>query len=67
MCIPKAYCPKQGYRYQILCRKHDTEEWEHCDYAVDTVERDYLINKYQMVYQGEYKFLSIQPPQKFWK
>ena len=67
MCLPKAYRAEQGYRYQILCRPHGAHEWEHCDYAVDTEERDYLLNEYRIAYRGGYEFLCIQLPQKYWE
>ena len=66
-CIPKAYCPEQGYRYQIFCRQRNTREWEHCDYAVDTKEKEYLLREYTLAYQGAYEFLTVQVPQKYWK
>lgn len=66
MCLPKAYKAEQGYKYQILCRQHGAEEWEHCDYAVDEEERDYLVKEYTIAYRGAYEFLKIQVPQKYW-
>jgi len=47
MTMPKAYAPEDGYRYQILCRnKSYGNEWEHCDYAVNRKDRDYLMGEY---------------------
>lgn len=67
MALPKAYCSEQSYMYQILCRQCGAHEWEHCDYAVDKTERDYLVNEYKIAYRGGYEFLCIQLPQKYWK
>ena len=67
MALPKAYKSEQGYMYQILCRPYGRHEWEHCDYAVDKAERDYLVNEYRIAYRGGYEFLCIQLPQKYWK
>lgn len=64
MRYPKAYEPQKGYMYQILCTNEI--EWEHCDYAVDTNERNYLIKEYQMAYGNGYKFKSITLPKKYW-
>lgn len=49
MTMPKAYEPQHGYKYQILSR-YGNEEWEHCDYAVDVKEKDYLVREYMIAY-----------------
>ena len=67
MALPKAYKPEHGYMYQILCRQNGTVEWEHCDYAVDKKERDYLLNEYNLAYRGGYEFKCIQLYEKYWK
>lgn len=41
-------------------------EWEHCDYAKDRAERNYLIKEYRMAYGAGYEFNSILLPQKYW-
>jgi len=68
MSKPKAYEPQQGYRYQVLCRnQHYDRAWEHCDYAKDKTEKNYLIGEYRMAYGVGYEFKSILLPQKYWK
>ena len=67
MTLPKAYKPEYGYKYHILCRQHGSNVWEHCDYAEDGKERDYLLNDYREAYRGEYDFLCILLPRKYWK
>lgn len=61
MSLPKAYDPQQGYRYQILCRnpEYNGREWEHCDYAKNWDERNFLIREYRMAYGRGYEFKSI--------
>lgn len=68
MSKPKAYDPQQGYKYQILCRnqKYNGREWEHCDYAKDKTEKNYLINEYRLAYGVGYEFKSILLPVKYW-
>lgn len=69
MSMPKAYAPEQGYKYQILCRRpeYNGREREHCDYAKDGKEKNYLIGEYRMAYGVGYEFKSILLPEKFWK
>lgn len=64
MTRPKAYDPQQGYQYQILFR-YSGIEWEHCDYAVDKVDKNYLLREYRMAPrdQGEYKAIPL--PKKY--
>lgn len=69
MSRPKAYEPEQGYKYQILCRNqaYDGREWQHCDYATTTKDKNYLIGEYCLAYGAGYEFKSIMLPEKYWK
>lgn len=64
----KAYDPQHGYKYQIFCRhrQYNGREWEHCDYAKDKKEKNYLIGEYRLAYGMGYEFKSILLPQKYW-
>ena len=67
MARPQAYDPQAGYRYQILCRNEQYgRTWEHCDYAVDLSEKNYLIREYRLAYGVGWEFKSILLPAKFW-
>lgn len=66
MSQPKAYAPEQGYKYQILTR-YNNDPYEHCDYAKDKKEKDYLLNEYRMAYGNEFRFKTILLPEKYWK
>ena len=61
MTLPKAYEPEQGYKYQILT-KYLNENWEHCDYAKDRQEKNYLLNEYKLAYGSDFSFKIIQLP-----
>ena len=65
MSYPKAYDPQQGYRHQILTRAGE-QEWEHCDYAKDRRERDYLLGEYRLAYGPGFEFKTILFPKKYW-
>lgn len=68
MSMPKAYCPEQGYKFQILCRNQSYDRaWEHCDYAKDRKEKNYLIGEYRLAYGAGYEFQSILLPMKYHK
>lgn len=67
MTKPKVYEPEQGYKYQIFCKESGESEWEHCDYAENSIEKNYLVNEYQMAYGAGFVFKSIRLPQKYWK
>jgi hypothetical protein len=63
-----AYDPQQGCKYQIFCKNPEYGRvWEHCDYAKDTKEKDYLIGNYKQAYGNGWQFKSILLPQKYWK
>jgi hypothetical protein len=67
MAKPQAYEPTDGYKYQILCRNPSYDRaYEHCDYAKDRQEKNYLIGEYAMAYGGGYQFKSILLPAKYW-
>jgi hypothetical protein len=67
MTMPKAYAPEDGYKYQILCRNRDYgNEWEHCDYAVNRKDRDYLMGEYSLAYQG-FELKAILLPRRCWQ
>ena len=69
MAKPKAYEPQQGYRYQILCRnqQYDGKTWEHCDYAKDSQEKNYLLGEYRLAYGAGYEFGVYPFPRKYWE
>lgn len=68
MTRPIAYDPQQGYRYQILTRNPSySREWEHCDYATDRKELNYLLEEYHFAYGAGYEFKVMELPQKYWK
>lgn len=66
MSHPKAYDPQPGSRYQIFTRQGGTREWEHCDYAKDKSEKNYLIGEYHLAYGGGFGFKAILLPAKYW-
>jgi hypothetical protein len=66
MTMPQAYEPEQGYRYQILTR-YQNQPWEHCDYAKDRQEKNYLLKEYRMAYSSDMSFKVIELPMKYWK
>lgn len=67
MTMPLAYMPEQGYMYQILT-KHESRPWEHCDYAKDKADKDYLLTEYKLAYRGQpFQFKFICLPQKYWE
>lgn len=60
MSYPQAYDPQQGYKYQILCQNQSySRTWEHCDYAKDRQEKNYLINEYRITHMNRYEFKAI--------
>lgn len=63
---PKAYAPEQGQKYQLLVMCPAEREYEHCDYAKDKAERDYLLKEYTMAYGTGFRFKSIILPVKYW-
>jgi hypothetical protein len=65
MTMPKAYEPEQGYKYQILTR-YNNQPWEHCDYAKDSKEKNYLLKEYKIAYGAEFSFKTILLPEKYW-
>lgn len=65
MTMPTVYEPEEGYKYQILTRCGHTA-WEHCDYAKDRTERNYLLREYRLAYGAGFTFKSILLPSKFW-
>lgn len=69
MSMPKAYEPEKGYQFQILCRhpEYNGREWEHCDYARDIKDKNYLIKEYRLAYGSGYQFQAISLPVKYWK
>lgn len=69
MSRPKAYDPQPGYKYQILCRynRSSSREWEHCDYAKTTKEKNDLLEEYRLAYHGEFSFKVIALPKQYWR
>lgn len=68
MSKPKAYSPLKGNMYQILCRNqaYNGRKWEHCDYAINKQDKDYLIRNYKEAYGIEWEFKTILLPKKYW-
>lgn len=67
MAHPKAYEPQQGYKYQILVMTPYDRAYEHCDYAIDKDEKEYLLENYRMAYGTGFSFKTILLPKKYWK
>jgi hypothetical protein len=65
MTLPKAYDPQSGYKYQILT-KYGNQSWEHCDYAKDKQDKNYLLGEYHLAYGIEFSFKTILLPKKYW-
>lgn len=66
MTMPIAYSPEQGYRYQILVWDSYNRSYDHCDYAKDKQEKNYLITEYAIAYGNGFHFKTIQLPRKYW-
>lgn len=64
MTRPKAYEPQDGYMYQILTR-YKNEPYEHCDYAKDKTEKNYLLGEYSMAYGSNFRFKTILLPKMY--
>jgi hypothetical protein len=65
--MPKVYKPQDGQKYQILCRNQRYgRQWEHCDYAKDRLERDYLSGEYRMAYGAGWEFKAVLMPASCW-
>lgn len=62
----KAYKPEFGYRYQILVKFSDSRSYEHCDYCIDTKDRDFLLNEYRLAYKNNYTLKVITLPRIYW-
>ncbi len=50
--------PEEGQKFQILCRLHG-DDWEHCDYAKDREEKNYLLGEYRLAYGNGFEFKTI--------
>ena len=46
---------EQGQKWQLLTR-YKADEWEHCDYAKDNKEKNYLLSEYRMAYGSDFEF-----------
>jgi hypothetical protein len=67
MTLPKAYDPEYGYMYQILVMFNTSREYEHCDYAKDKQEKNYLLGEYKLAWHSSNPtFKVIILPQKYW-
>jgi hypothetical protein len=66
MSQPTAYEPQHGVMFQIFCRMLQTEKWQHCDYAGNTKEKDFLLEAYAFDYPISMKFKTIQLPKSYW-
>ena len=65
MTQPQAYDPQPGQRFQILCKSTE-RVWEHCDYAKDSQEKNYLLGEYRLAYGPGFMFKVIQLPKHYW-
>ena len=50
--------PEEGQKFQILCR-YQGGDWEHCDYAKDRAEKNYLLGEYRLAYGSGFEFKTI--------
>lgn len=67
MTRPRAYDPAEGQRFQIFTRyRPNGPEWEHCDYAKDRKERDYLLKVAKLAYGPQFDFKCEVLPKKYW-
>ena len=66
MSQPLAYEPIQGQKYQILVMCPGCRSYEHCDYAKDKKEKEYLLAEYKLAYGAGHTFKSILLPEKYW-
>lgn len=66
MSRPQAYEPQDGYKYQILVKCPGERAYEHCDYAKDKEEKNYLLSEYRLAYGAGFQFNTITLPVKFW-
>ncbi len=67
MSHPKAYSPAQGYKFQILARNTAYgNAYDHCDYAKDSAEKNYLIGEYRLAYGAGWEFKTIRLPSAYW-
>ena len=66
MTYPQAYEPIDGYRFQILVRFRNQRAFEHCDYAKDTAEKEYLLGEYRLAYGYGCEFKVCELPRKYW-
>jgi hypothetical protein len=56
-----------GYKYQILCRNQSYgRAYEHCDYATDKADKNYLVGEYRLAYGAGWEFKVIVLPRKYW-
>lgn len=69
MTLPKAYEPEKGYMFQILTRnKWNKGGWEHCDYAKDVKDKNYLLANYKLAFnEPSTEFKVIKLPVQYWK
>jgi len=65
MTKPIAYDPQTGYKYQILSR-YLNNSYEHCDYAKDKQEKNYLLSEYKLAYGNQFSFKVMSLPKKYW-
>jgi hypothetical protein len=66
MSLPKSYEPEYGFQYQILTKYKSLRCFEHCDYAKDRNEKDYLLKEYKLAYGNDFTFRVIKLPKKYW-
>ena len=66
MSYPQAYDPQDGYRFQILTMSPYDRAYEHCDYAKDKTEKEYLLGEYRLAYGPSFTFKVIELPKKYW-
>ena len=66
MSKPQAYAPEHGYRFQLLVKTPGERAYEHCDYAIDTADKNHLLKEYRMAYGHGFSFKTITLPAKYW-
>lgn len=70
MTHPQACNPEYGYKFQILAKNtrfsRIWDHWDHCDYATDKGNKNYLLTKYRQAYGAGWEFKVIVLPRKYW-
>ena len=46
-------------KFEILTR-YKNDPWEHCDYAKDREELNYLLGEYRLAYGSDFRFKTVR-------